>query len=79
MKVQILTVIEIDVDPKTKPSQLADHAQTKLDAFREAIGPSENYGLCIFRATGDDLDRFRHDECMAVGPHGFILPRLTPD
>jgi hypothetical protein len=51
--VKFLTVVEIEVDAETHAA--AEGAQARLDAFREAIQPSENYGVTLYRATPDDL------------------------
>jgi hypothetical protein len=58
--VKFLTVIEIEVDTD-ETYDPAEVAQAKLDAFREATLPSENYGIMLYRATpeylSDDLLR----------------------
>ena len=52
--VKFLTVVEIEVDSETQTA--SQEAQAKLDAFREAALPSENYGVTLYRATPDDLN-----------------------
>src|SRR5947208_742392 len=51
--VKLLTVVEIEVDSELHAA--VDEAQAKLDAFREATLPSDNYGVTLYRATPDDL------------------------
>ena len=52
--VKFLTVVEIEVDTEEMHDP-AEEAQVKLDAFREATLPSENYGVTLYRATPEDL------------------------
>jgi hypothetical protein len=52
--VKFLAVVEIEVDTDEMHDP-AEKAQAKLDAFREAALPSENYGVTLYRATPDDL------------------------
>jgi hypothetical protein len=52
--VKFLTVVEIEVDTGEEYDP-AEEAQLKLDAFREATLPSENYGVTLYRATPEDL------------------------
>jgi hypothetical protein len=52
--VKFLTVVEIEVHAEEMYDP-AEVAQAKLDAFREATLPSENYGVTLYRATPDDL------------------------
>ncbi len=51
--VKFLTIVEIEVDSEIHVAE--EEAQTRLDAFREATLPSENYGVTLYRATPDDL------------------------
>jgi hypothetical protein len=51
--VKFLTVVEIEI--RSDMHTAANKAQAKLDAFREATLPLDNYGLTIYRATQDDL------------------------
>jgi hypothetical protein len=51
--VKLLTVVEIKVDSEVDAA--VDEAQARLDAFREATLPSDNYGVTLYRATPDDL------------------------
>jgi hypothetical protein len=51
--VKFLTVVEIEVNSEDYAA--VEDAQAKLDAFREATLPSENYGVTLYRATPDDL------------------------
>jgi len=51
--VKFLTIVEIEVDSEIHVSE--EEAQIRLDAFREATLPSENYGVTLYRATPDDL------------------------
>ena len=51
--VKFLTVTEIEVD--SEGIAAVAEAQAKLDAFRESVLPSENYGVTIYRAMDDDL------------------------
>jgi hypothetical protein len=51
--VKFLTVVEIEVNSEEYSS--VEFAQAKLDAFREATLPSENYGVTLYRATPEDL------------------------
>jgi hypothetical protein len=62
--VKFLTVVEIEVDTGEMYDP-TEEAQVKLDAFREATLPSENYGVMLYRATpeylSDDLLRRQVD------------------
>jgi len=51
--VKLLTVVEIEVDSEKDVAVAEAHA--RLNAFREATLPSENYGVTLYRATPDDL------------------------
>jgi len=51
--VKFLTVVEIEVDSEMHAA--VEDAQARLDAFREATLPSENYGVTLYRATPADL------------------------
>jgi hypothetical protein len=51
--VKLLAIVEIEVDADDPVGA----AQDILDTFREAVIPSENYGVTIYRATGEDLTR----------------------
>ncbi len=51
--VKFLTVVEIEVDSAVDAA--VAEAQATLDAFREAILPSQNYRVTLYRATPDDL------------------------
>jgi hypothetical protein len=52
-RVRFLTVTEIEVD--WEGAAAVEEAQAKLDAFREATQPSQNYGVTLYRATPEDL------------------------
>jgi hypothetical protein len=52
--VKFLTVVEIEVDTDEMHDP-AEEAQVKLDAFREATLPTENYGVTLYRATPEYL------------------------
>lgn len=55
MRRRILLVVELDARN--------DHeADGVLDAFRETVLPSENYGLSIYRATPTDVLEFPVNE-----------------
>ena len=66
--VKFLTVVEIEVEAETHAA--AEAAQEKLDAFREATLPSENYGVTPYRATPDDLsdDLLRRQVALILPP-----------
>jgi hypothetical protein len=53
MKVQLLLIAEVEVENRIAP---LEEAQEKLDAFREAVLPSENYGIHLARTSGDELE-----------------------
>jgi hypothetical protein len=50
MKARVLLVAEIDVPGRNPDAEIQD----KLDAFREAVLASENYGLTISRISKRD-------------------------
>jgi hypothetical protein len=58
--VKLLTIVEINITNSV--NSLVEEAQAKLDAFREATLPYENYGVSLYRATPEDLsdDLLRH-------------------
>jgi len=51
--VKLFTIVELKISVDLY--NIVDEAQAKLDAFREATLPSENYGVTLYRATPDDL------------------------
>jgi hypothetical protein len=51
--VKFLTVVEIAVDSEMDAA--AQAAQARLDAFREATLPLDNYGVSLYRAAPDYL------------------------
>jgi len=51
--VKFLTIVEIEIE--TEMDLPDEEAQAKLDEFREATLPSDNYGVTLYRATPDDL------------------------
>jgi len=53
--VKLLIVAEIQSD--SERDAVVAEAHTKLDAFREATLPWENYGVTLYRATPNDLSR----------------------
>jgi hypothetical protein len=57
--VKLLTIVEIETTYSVDSA--VEEAQAKLDAFREATLPFENYGVSLYRATpeylSDDLLR----------------------
>lgn len=79
MLVKVLMVAEIEVDDDAaqddddRPGRDAD---VKLDAFREAVLPSENYGVTLYKATPDDVYAFA-----SVGklthPAPLVVPGVT--
>ncbi len=50
MKVQLLVIAEIEIEPCDNPLAAA---QAKFDAFREAVQPSAEWGITLFRAAPD--------------------------
>lgn len=77
--VKFLTVVEIEVEAETHAA--AEAAQEKLDAFREATLPSENYGVTPYRATPDDLsdDLLSARLCLYFRPNRADNDRGTRD
>jgi hypothetical protein len=65
MKVKLLLVAEMEVEGE-EPSQ---EAQDKLDAFREAIQPGQEYGITLSRAQLPELEGFvaAQTNCLAEG------------
>lgn len=64
MKVKFLMIAEIEVS-KTGGS---DEAHDKLDAFRESVLPSMNYGITLCRAKGlEDVSADLAREGVEVG------------
>jgi hypothetical protein len=65
MIVKMLLVAEIEIgeyceriedtahETGTLPPGAEDFAQSKLDAFREAVLPTENYGVSLYRVPKD--------------------------
>jgi len=51
MKVKFLMIAEIEVGDTAKPTE---GAQAKLDAFRESVAPSQNYGITLYRVRAGD-------------------------
>ena len=55
MKVQLLMIAEIEIDDADAASP-REAAMEKLDAFREAALPAQNYGITLFCTSGDEID-----------------------
>jgi hypothetical protein len=53
MKVRLLMIAEIEVEDAE--SAVAE-AQARLDAFREAVLPLDNYGISLYRTSLGDLE-----------------------
>ena len=51
MRVKFLMIAEVEVGDKENP---IDDAQAKLDAFRESVAPSQNYGITLYRVHAGD-------------------------
>jgi hypothetical protein len=51
MKHKLLLVAEIDVEGGNPEAE----ARARLDAFREAVVPSQNYGITLYLATAQDV------------------------
>jgi hypothetical protein len=58
--VKLLMIVEIETTYSVDSA--VEEAQAKLDAFREATLPHENYGVSLYRATPEYLsdDLLRH-------------------
>jgi hypothetical protein len=52
MKVKILLVAEVEVEAHPHP---VASALVKIDAFREAVQPSAEYGVTLWCATSEDV------------------------
>lgn len=61
MKVSLLVVAEIEIDtanlddPLDPVDQMAE-AMLRFDAFREAVLPTENYGVTLYMPGSKDLE-----------------------
>jgi hypothetical protein len=55
MIVRLLFFAEIDVGEQPNAYAAEPEAEAKLDAFREAVLPSENYGITLYRAPDELL------------------------
>ena len=55
MRIKLLLVAEVEVGAHPNPVAAA---LDKLDAFREAVQPSTEYGLTLWCASPDDVGSF---------------------
>jgi len=52
-KVKVVLIAEIEMN---NPSPSQNEVQAKLDAFREAVLPAENYGITLYRPTRQEAE-----------------------
>lgn len=64
--VRAVLMVEFKVEDETTATE---DLEEKLDAFREATQPSNEWGLTIWRASRNDLEE--------MAEHGALLPNPT--
>lgn len=64
--VRAVLMVEFEVQDE---SMATDELEEKLDAFREATQPSNEWGLTIWRATRNDIEE--------MAEQGALLPNPT--
>lgn len=57
MKVLGVLIAEIEI-PTADEDDFVESFQSKLDAFREAVRPAQEYGVTLYRASREDLEKF---------------------
>jgi hypothetical protein len=69
MKCIVKLLIIVEIENRYSVDSAVEEAQAKLDAFREATLPYENYGVSLYRATPEYLsDDLLRDQVEVVVP-----------
>lgn len=70
MKTKLMLIAEIEHDEPGEGQTAVDMAERKLDAFREAVLPADNYGVVLYRPSGLRIVLLGnlHDGFRAEGP-----------
>lgn len=72
--ITVKTVLMVEMKVKHEDTAI-EELEEKLDAFREAVLPSENYGLTIWRAGRTDLEEMAQQGCLLPNPGVLTVAR----